>query len=123
MAKRALAGVLRGLSLCVTVPALSARPSIAFQEGWPGQGERAADLGRGEGESTCRRGQGERAADLGAGVGGGWKGNHVQAGPRRGCCGPRERGLEPCAGAQIQAFPDISSSGKNRPSKGGKAGL
>lgn len=49
MAKRALAGVLRGLSLCVTVPALSARPSIAFQEGWPGQGERAADLRRGEG--------------------------------------------------------------------------
>lgn len=74
MAKRALAGVLRGLSLCVTVPALSACPSIAFQEGWPGQGERAADLGGGE--STCRRGQGERAADLRRG-----EGNHVQ-GPR-----------------------------------------
>lgn len=48
MAKRALAGVLRGLSLCVTVPALSARLSIAFREGRRGQGERAVDLGRGE---------------------------------------------------------------------------
>lgn len=54
MAKRALAGVLRGLSLCVTVPALSARPSIAFQEGRLGQGERAADLGRGEGNHVQR---------------------------------------------------------------------
>lgn len=79
MAKRALAGVLRGLSLCVTVPALSARPSIAFQEGRRGQGERAADLGAGgrDGRGTmCRRGQGEGAADLGRG-----EENHVQ-GPR-----------------------------------------